>query len=82
MKRFDPKNASAYVGTPVSSSHPGNRLSSSEVSLRKYQKVSLSDLYSNLPPEAAAESVTRILGFFRAYCGQGQSDGTPHPRRP
>lgn len=42
---------------------------------RPPQKVSLSDLYSHLSPEEAAECAARVIGFFRAYCGCGEPDG-------
>lgn len=51
-------------------------IQSNQAAPKKPTKVSLIDLYAHLPPEEAQESVHRILGFFRAYCGQGQSDGT------
>ena len=51
-------------------------IQSNQAAPEKASKVSLIDLYAHLPPEEAHESVHRILGFFRAYCGQGQSDGT------
>jgi hypothetical protein len=55
------------------------RRSTDDSAARQRQQVRLAGLYSHTSPEEAADMVQRVLGFFRAYCRRGESNGESEP---